>query len=193
MQVPRIAMAASSKPNTRDNALSRLFGKEPSEETSSPEEEKASTKSRAEEEKASQEKPPLEALEAERSEVDMPEASATKVAGEVANPSVRTVAAPAREEQQEGNADVEGESVVVPHVEKQRRAAKTVTGYIGDGRYRQQSGEEKERITPYVRPDQARALKVAAATGDPRGKDISAIVRTLLDEAGLCDPDQRGT
>lgn len=59
------------------------------------------------------------------------------------------------------------------------------TGYVGDGRYRRASGEERVRITPYVRPDQARALKVAAATGDdPRGSDMSEIMQALLDEAG---------
>lgn len=62
------------------------------------------------------------------------------------------------------------------------------TGYVGDGRYRRASGKEKVRITPYVRPDQARALKVAAATGDdPRGSDMSEIVQALLDEGGYSD------
>lgn len=44
---------------------------------------------------------------------------------------------------------------------------------------------EHERIAPYIRPDQAMALRLAEATkNDPRGRTVSAIVRRLLDEAG---------
>jgi len=58
------------------------------------------------------------------------------------------------------------------------------SGYIGLGRYVREGGV-LERITPYVRPDQAEALRVAVARKrDPRGRDISQIVQTLLDEAG---------
>lgn len=58
------------------------------------------------------------------------------------------------------------------------------SGYIGLGRYSRSDGIV-ERITPYVRPDQAEALRVAVARkSDPRGKDISQIIQSLLDEAG---------
>ena len=44
---------------------------------------------------------------------------------------------------------------------------------------------EHERIAPYIRPDQAMALRMAEATKrDPRGRTVSAIIRQLLDEAG---------
>lgn len=62
------------------------------------------------------------------------------------------------------------------------------SGYIGRGRYAREDGI-LERITPYVRPDQAEALRVAVARKrDPRGKDISRIVQSLLDEAGYQSP-----
>jgi hypothetical protein len=62
------------------------------------------------------------------------------------------------------------------------------SGYIGSGKYVREGGVF-ERITPYVRPDQAEALRVAVAKKrDPRGKDISQIVQTLLDEAGYRAP-----
>ena len=58
------------------------------------------------------------------------------------------------------------------------------SGYIGLGRYSRSDGIV-ERITPYVRPDQAEALRVAVARkSDPRGTDISQIIQSLLDEAG---------
>lgn len=58
------------------------------------------------------------------------------------------------------------------------------SGYIGLGRYTRSDGIV-ERITPYVRPDQAEALRIAVARkNDPRGTDISQIVQALLDEAG---------
>lgn len=58
------------------------------------------------------------------------------------------------------------------------------SGYIGSGRYRRTTGV-LERISPYIRPDQAEALRVAVALrNDPRGSDISAIIQSLLDEAG---------
>lgn len=58
------------------------------------------------------------------------------------------------------------------------------SGYIGLGRYTRSDGIV-ERITPYVRPDQAEALRLAVARkSDPRGTDISQIIQTLLDEAG---------
>lgn len=58
------------------------------------------------------------------------------------------------------------------------------SGYMGLGRYARVDGVV-ERITPYVRPDQAEALRLAAARkNDPRGTDISQIVQALLDEAG---------
>ena len=47
------------------------------------------------------------------------------------------------------------------------------------------AGAEHERIAPYIRPDQAMALRMAEATKrDPRGRTVSAIIRQLLDEAG---------
>ena len=58
------------------------------------------------------------------------------------------------------------------------------SSYLGLGRYTRVDGVV-ERITPYVRPDQAEALRIAVARkNDPRGKDVSQIVQTLLDEAG---------
>jgi hypothetical protein len=58
------------------------------------------------------------------------------------------------------------------------------SGYIGLGRYSRSDGIV-ERITPYVRPDQAEALRLAVARkSDPRGTDISQIIQSLLDEAG---------
>lgn len=58
------------------------------------------------------------------------------------------------------------------------------SGYLGGGKYAR-DGEVVERITPYVRPDQAEALRIAVATKrDPRGRDMSQIVQSLLDEAG---------
>jgi hypothetical protein len=60
------------------------------------------------------------------------------------------------------------------------------SGYIGLGRYSRADGIV-ERITPYVRPDQAEALRIAVARkNDPRGTDVSQIVQALLDEAGYC-------
>lgn len=58
------------------------------------------------------------------------------------------------------------------------------SGYIGLGRYTRSDGVV-ERITPYVRPDQAEALRIAVARKtDPRGTDVSQIIQSLLDEAG---------
>jgi len=58
------------------------------------------------------------------------------------------------------------------------------SGYIGLGKYSRADGVV-ERITPYVRPDQAEALRVAVARkNDPRGRDISQIIQSLLDDAG---------
>jgi len=58
------------------------------------------------------------------------------------------------------------------------------SAYIGLGRYTRSDGIV-ERITPYVRPDQAEALRLAVARkNDPRGTDVSQIIQTLLDEAG---------
>lgn len=58
------------------------------------------------------------------------------------------------------------------------------SGYLGAGKYARED-QIVERITPYVRPDQAEALRIAVATKrDPRGTDMSQIVQSLLDEAG---------
>ena len=63
-------------------------------------------------------------------------------------------------------------------------ADRSPSGYIGMGRYSRSDGVV-ERITPYVRPDQAEALRIAVARkSDPRGTDISQIIQSLLDEAG---------
>lgn len=62
------------------------------------------------------------------------------------------------------------------------------TGYVGKGKYRRHDGIF-ERISPYVFPDQAQALRMAAASrSDPNGTDISEIVQSVLDRAGYCDP-----
>lgn len=101
------------------------------------------------------------------------------------------------------NAQRENESSAArpPSTEKERQAQKRGRGgaaeaaaaheveqsssaYIGLGRYARSDGIV-ERITPYVRPDQAEALRIAVARkNDPRGTDVSQIIQTLLDEAG---------
>ena len=66
------------------------------------------------------------------------------------------------------------------------------TGYLGMGQYARGDGVV-ERITPYVRPDQAEALRVAVARKrDPRGRDVSQIIQSLLDEAGYKGPVRVG-
>lgn len=78
------------------------------------------------------------------------------------------------------------------------RAKKTATpdpsedagpgGYLGEGRYRRGDGV-MEKPSIYVRPDQARALRMAAAVkDDPNGKTMSEIIQSLLDQHGYCDP-----
>lgn len=63
-------------------------------------------------------------------------------------------------------------------------AEQSPSAYLGLGRYTRSDGIV-ERITPYVRPDQAEALRLAVARkNDPRGTDVSQIIQTLLDEAG---------
>lgn len=58
------------------------------------------------------------------------------------------------------------------------------TGYLGNGRYGRADGVV-ERLDIYVSPETARALRVSAATrDDPNGKDVSEIVRTLIEKAG---------
>lgn len=70
--------------------------------------------------------------------------------------------------------------------QKEEAAQEVRSGYIGLGRYAREDGI-LERITPYVRPDQAEALRVAVARKrDARGRDISRIIQSLLDEAGYC-------
>ena len=60
-------------------------------------------------------------------------------------------------------------------------------GYLGEGRYRR-GGGVMEKPSLYVRPDQARALRMAAAAkDDPNGKTMSEIVQSLLDQHGYCD------
>jgi hypothetical protein len=74
-----------------------------------------------------------------------------------------------------------GEGALDPDADKPEPAP---SSYIGLGRYARVDGIV-ERITPYVRPDQAEALRLAAARkNDPRGTDISQIIQALLDEAG---------
>ena len=61
-------------------------------------------------------------------------------------------------------------------------------GYLGEGRYRRGDGV-MEKPSIYVRPDQARALRMAAAVkDDPNGKTMSEIIQSLLDQHGYCDP-----
>jgi hypothetical protein len=61
-------------------------------------------------------------------------------------------------------------------------------GYLGEGRYRRGDGV-LEKPSVYVRPDQARALRMAAAAkDDPNGKTMSEIIQSLLDEHGYRDP-----
>ena len=46
-----------------------------------------------------------------------------------------------------------------------------------------------EKPSVYVRPDQARALRMAAAAkDDPNGKTMSEIIQSLLDQNGYRDP-----
>lgn len=60
-------------------------------------------------------------------------------------------------------------------------------GYLGEGRYRRGDGV-MEKPSIYVRPDQARALRMAAAVkDDPNGKTMSEIIQSLLDQHGYCD------
>lgn len=159
-------------PNTRENAMSRLFGSSP-----------ASEKKAASEKKTSEETPTTEAYSGEVPALKQEDSAQT---GET------STMRPKRNATGTAATGAESRGGVEPSEGGQGDSATDATGYVGHGRYRQKSGEEKERITPYVRPDQARALRVAAAPGDdPRGSDISEIVRTLLDEAGLCDPAQR--
>ena len=74
-----------------------------------------------------------------------------------------------------------GETAKPPSVSEEEPAP---SGYIGLGKYSRADGVV-ERITPYVRPDQAEALRVAVARkNDPRGRDVSQIIQSLLDEAG---------
>ena len=61
-------------------------------------------------------------------------------------------------------------------------------GYLGEGRYRRGDGV-MEKPSIYVRPDQARALRMAAAAkDDPNGKTMSDIIQSLLDQHGYRDP-----
>lgn len=63
-------------------------------------------------------------------------------------------------------------------------------GYLGEGRYRRGDGV-MEKPSIYVRPDQARALRMAAAVkDDPNGKTMSEIIQSLLDQHGYCNPQQ---
>lgn len=58
------------------------------------------------------------------------------------------------------------------------------TGYLGNGRYRRKDGIV-ERVDVYLSPEQAKALRVAAATrDDPNGTSVSEIVGTLIEKAG---------
>jgi hypothetical protein len=156
------------KKSTRDAALSRLFG-EPGE---SSEEELQNSES------------------ADEAPIDSRSVADTLLSGEderapvpgASKLDVGAVGAPV---------DLEGPSIATDPKEGALGATPAEgarSGYIGSGRYVRETGV-LERITPYVRPDQAEALRVAVARKrDPRGKDISQIVQSLLDEAGYRGP-----
>lgn len=64
-------------------------------------------------------------------------------------------------------------------------------GYLGKSRYRRGEGV-LVKPSIYVRPDQAHALRMAAAAkDDPNGETMSEIIQALLDEHGYCDPRYR--
>lgn len=88
--------------------------------------------------------------------------------------------APRKSEEVQGR----GEDRSATQAQNVESGTTTQSGYIGLGRYSRSDGVV-ERITPYVRPDQAEALRIAVARkNDPRGTDVSQIIQSLLDEAG---------
>lgn len=57
----------------------------------------------------------------------------------------------------------------------------TFFGYVGKGTYRRKAKGERKKISIYLSPPAASALRQAAATGeDPRGASMGEIVESLL-------------
>jgi hypothetical protein len=152
-----------TRKTTRDAALSRLFGSEdqPDDQESMP----SDAISDREGEDHVEDQELVGGVEPSDS------GSKEKLGPEVARSTIE----PAKEEENE--VKPEGDNAEPEEAQ---------SGYIGLGRYAREDGI-LERITPYVRPDQAEALRVAVARKrDPRGRDISRIIQSLLDEAGYC-------
>ena len=150
-----------SKTSTRDAALSRLFGSSDKDD---------------EGEVSSAEEPPDAVVAPPTKSTD--KKAANEARKKKPPPSkVKTI----RSEKEPRPEEIETDSAV---------GKEQKTGYLGLGRYGRGDGI-MERITPYVRPDQAEALRIAVARKrDPRGKDMSQIVQALLDEAGYRDQDE---
>lgn len=157
---------------TRDAALSRLFGAEESD---------AADDSAAPQPEPEPAKPELEAEASSggRGEEAPPEPEPVQKIQAARNGGRDSIAVPTPRTR--------------PAEDSEEELSPGPSGYIGLGRY-VRAGGVLERITPYVRPDQAEALRIAVARKrDPRGRDISQIVQTLLDEAGYRGPEAPGT
>lgn len=151
-----------AKSNTKQNALERLFGGQQGRPAiqETPKADKATQTAEAQQEGGRQVEAPANT-------------TARRGAKQAATPKGSTGKQSSRRETVRQSATMKQEARPVP-----------ISGYVGRGRYVRQKGE-LERVTPYIRPDQATALRMAAASKhDPRGKDISQIIQSVLDEAG---------
>lgn len=181
------------KPDTKSAALSRLFGNKPGSDGAG---------ERPEDDQAVPKKGPEATPKGEKNSSSTP--NRTRGAKSKKESREKTSTVPAKEtsktkrrqkpKQTAGNTDAvpqnttsNQKNTTQEHLappEPVEEAQTEESGYIGSGRYRRTTGV-LERISPYIRPDQAEALRVAVALrNDPRGSDISAIIQSLLDEAG---------
>lgn len=185
-----------SKPDTKSAALSRLFGNKPGTDVAGerPEEDQAVQKKgrkatpNREKKKSSATPDRTRGVEpAKETQEKTSTASAKEVPSTKRRQKPEQTTADSAQTNERLNQKTSQEPLAPPESLEEEHTEES--GYLGSGRYRRTTGV-LERISPYIRPDQAEALRVAVALrNDPRGSDISAIIQSLLDEAGYHGED----